>query len=401
MLYCIASPISDRLCEYTIDVFLEEPMKPTGKLSAKTAAMAIAATASLCLSAQSPAIIEGKDSTLKIGFFAQPTFEAIGGSPLEGTSQNLFFRRMRFMFSGNLGTNFEYFIATDNVNLGKDLGNGNKNNEGFRIADMVLTYKIAEKIKLDAGMLIVPLSHVSTQAATNLQTWDFPSYAFVHGGPMGNGINRDGGVQLRGIVGKAQGNLEFRVGAYQGKRLPISPERVSSNNSLRLAGRAQWNFFDADGGVFLSGTTLGAKKLLSVGFGYDKQDNYSATAIDVFMDLPIGSNGVMGQWNHVEFDGGDWLPGLPKQTTDFAEFGYRFGQYKLSPMVRFESKKMDTPTEDKPDETRMGVGLGWWLKGHQNNLKLFYTRVSPKNVSGSTLHKAYDHIALQWQVLYW
>jgi hypothetical protein len=373
------------------------------KTSTKTVALAFLTTTSICLSAQTPAVIEGKDSTLRIGFLAQPSFESIGASPrLEGTSQNLFLRRLRLMMTGNLGTKFEYFIATDDPNLGKGQADGTKVNGGFVIADAVLTYKITEKIRLDSGLIIVPLSHISTQAAVNLQSWDFAANTFLQSGPLGSSTNRDGGVQVRGIVGKTQGNLEFRVGVFQGKRSgqinasDVANGKVSANNSLRFAGRAQWNFFDSEGGLFLGGTYLGAKKILSVGIGHDRQDDYSATAFDVFVDLPIGKNWVTGQFDHVEWDGKTWLPGLAKQTTDFAELGYRFAEYKLSPMVRYESKKMDNSALNQ-DETRYGAGLAWWFKGHQNNLKLFYTRVDPK----SDANKAYDQINLQWQILFW
>jgi hypothetical protein len=382
-------------------------MKISEKISAKTAALTFLAASSLCLSAQTPATIEGKDSTLKIGFMVQPSFEAVGSplSQMEGQSQNFFLRRMRLMLSGTLGADFEYSIFTDDATLGKGTSAGTKTNDGLIISDVVLTYKITEKIKVDAGFIIVPLSHISTQAATNLHSWDFGAYTFQESTQsplgMGSSTNRDGGVQVRGIVGKPQGNLEFRLGVFQGKKRSAGPDRVNSNNSFRLAGRAQWNFFDSEGGLFLGGTYLGAKKILSVGVGHDRQDDYSATAFDVIADLPIGKNGVMAQYDRVMWDGKTWLTGLPKQTTDFAELGYRIGAFKLSPMVRYESRKMDSPTTTNPDETRMGAGLAWWFKGHQNNLKVFYTKVDPKNVPGSNVYKAYDQINFQWQILFW
>ena len=239
------------------------------------------------------------------------------------------------------------------------------------------------------------------QSAMTLHSWDFGAYTFLQNAPLGTSTNRDGGMQVRAIVGKNHGNLEFRLGVFQGKRVQQTPDRVNGNNSFRLAGRAQWNFFDSDGGLFLGGSFFGSKKFLSIGVGHDRQDDYSATAFDVFVDMPIGKNGVMGQWDRVLWNGNSWLAGLPKQTTDFAELGYRIGAFKLSPMVRYESKKMDTPTKANPDETRMGAGLAWWFKGHQNNLKAFYTKVDPKNAPGSSTYKAYNQINFQWQILFW
>jgi hypothetical protein len=392
----------------------------------KKTALTLAAITSMGLSAQSPIQIKSEDSSMKLGFMTQMSYEAVGspGQVLEGevvkmdgTTQNIFLRRMRLMWSGSIGDKFEYFIETDNANLGKGDANGNKTNSGLVIQDAVLTYKFTNKIKLDAGLILVPLSHHSTQGATNLHSWDYSAYGFQQSSGMGSSVNRDTGVQLRGIVGPAKGNLEFRAGVWQGKRskaiapellpvpdyadapltvgAPARPGVVANNNSLRVAARAQWNFFDSEGGLFMGGTYLGAKKILSVGVGHDRQGDYSATAVDVFVDMPLGQDGVMGQLNHVTWDGGDWIP-LAKQTTDFAELGYRIGSLKLSPMVRYESRKMDTPTVAMPDETRMGVGLAWWFKGHQSNLKAFYTQVKPKDFGDS-----YSQINVQWQLLFW
>lgn len=370
-----------------------------------TLALALVATSGLM--AQSPVQLTAKDATMKIGFLAKPAFEAIGSSTREGTTQNLFVRQMRLMVGGTLGTDFEYFFETDSPDLGKANADGTKKNAGLVVQDAVFTYKLTKDIKIDAGLILVPLSHQSTQGATNLASWDYHSYAFLQSVPMGSSTGRDGGVQLRGVLGGKEGNLEFRLGAWQGKRLSETPttatgptDRVGSRNSLRLAGRAQWNFFEAEGGLFLGGTYLGAKKILAIGIGHDRQNNYKATALDVFMDLPLGQDGIQGQWNHVTWNGNTWLA-IEKQTTDFAEFGYRFGAIQLAPMVRYESQKMDTPTIlSGPDETRYGVGLAWWFKGHQSNLKAFYTRVEPKAHGASTL-KAYDRVNLQWQWLVW
>jgi hypothetical protein len=367
----------------------------------------MSAITSFCLTAQAPLQLGTKDSNLRVGFLSQASYEAAGSSnsQLKGMSQNIFLRRMCLFVGGSLTDKVEFFFNADTVDLGKGNTDGEKSHTTDTVFnDAALTYKFTDKIKLDAGYLIVPLSHHSTQAGTNIHSWDLSAYAMQASAPMGSKKgNRDGGIQLRGIIGKPQGNLEFRVGAWQGKRAPEKAESPYANNSLRFAARAQWNFFDAEGGLLLGGSYLGAKKVMSVGAGYDRQDDYSATAFDVFVDLPIGENGIMGQFNHVMWDGKTWLPGLAKQTTDFAELGYRIGALKLSPMVRYEARKMDvpTPTAAGCDETRFGAGLAWWLKGHQNNLKAFYIRVDPKNVSGSTALKSYGQFNVQWQLLFW
>ncbi|MDR0499351.1 MAG: OprO/OprP family phosphate-selective porin, partial [Holophagales bacterium] len=182
----------------------------------KKTLLTLSVTASISLSAQSPILIEGNDSSLKVGFLSQVGFEAIGSDRLEGTSQNLFFRRLRLIFAGNFGSNLEYYITTDNPNLGKgSLPDGSRNNSGLLIQDAILIYKFTNKINLDVGFMPVPLSHIGTQGATTLHTWDYPSNALAQNGPIGGSSGRDAGAMVRGVVGKKHGNLEFRVGVFQ------------------------------------------------------------------------------------------------------------------------------------------------------------------------------------------
>jgi hypothetical protein len=365
-------------------------------------ALIIAATglSTVPCGAQAPLKIESSDASMKFGILAQPMYEAVGSSSREDTSHNVFVRRFRLMLGGTVGENFEYFFETDNPNLGKADTTGAKTTGGLILQDAVITWKAIPGLKLDAGLLLVPGSHHGNQGATTLLTTDYSPYAFLQSSLLGNSNGRDGGVQVRGQFG----GLEFRTGVFQGKRLPQTdatpgnPGRVAARNMPRLAGRAQWNFFDAEGGAFLGGTYLGAKRILSVGLAHDRQDDYRSTAADLFIDWPLGKDGVTFQVNHVRWDGGTWIA-LPKQNTTFAEGAYRFGGVKLAPLVRFDQRRPSQATLALPNETRLGAGLAWWIKGHTTNLKAFYSRVK-QDAPGVTTLKDFDQINVQWQVYF-
>jgi hypothetical protein len=47
--------------------------------------------------------LKASDATLKFGFLFQPQYEAAGNPTLDGTSQNLFMRRMRLYMVGSYG----------------------------------------------------------------------------------------------------------------------------------------------------------------------------------------------------------------------------------------------------------------------------------------------------------
>src|SRR5205814_5387031 len=133
-----------------------------------------------------------------------------------------------------------------------------------------------------------------------------------------NGQNpqgRDLGVQARGLV--AGGHIEYRLGLFQGFRIsevPGPPATVGGLNFFRFATRVQVNILDAEPGFFKAGTYLGAKKILSFGGFFDIQKSYKYFGGDFLLDLPVGPGIVTAQADVVHWDGGDFIPSLPKHT---------------------------------------------------------------------------------------
>ncbi len=358
--------------------------------------------------AQGTTQIKTDNSSIKFGFLFQPQYEAIGAPVKDGTIQNLFLRRARFLVGGTLGSDFEYFFETDTANLGKTNTAGTNatgNTSTMVVQDAVITWKARDEFKIDAGLILIPFAHNSNQSAASLLSWDYFSYSFSQNAAFGTNVGRDTGVQFRGLIAK---KFEYRLGAFQGKRIAESAATTAdpngltqSRNAMRIAGRLQYNFFDAETGMFYAGSYAGAKKILSIGLGYDKQDEYTGSAYDIFFDWPLANKDVLTfQLNQVNYDGKTWLTSLTKQSGLSAEAGYRFSALKFSPILRYEKKTFDVHTATNLDETRIGGGLAFWLKGNNANVKIFYNNIKPENVVvGTALTKqhSYDQINVQFQ----
>lgn len=364
----------------------------------------------LPLMAQGSTAIKTDNSSIKFGLLLQPQFETLGSPTLDGDSKNFFLRRTRFLVGGTIGTDWEYFFETDSANLGKAGADGTKNGSAaptMIVQDAVITYKAADEFKLDIGLILIPFAHNSLQSAASLLSWDYYSYSFLQNGGMTTDVGRDLGVQARGMIAK---HLEYRLGMFQGKRsgqiasTATTTGLVNSRNSMRIAGRLQYNVLDTEPGMFYAGTYGGARKILSFGVGYDAQDDYKATAFDVFVDMPLGNKDVVTfQANQVQFDGGSKNPqwiALAKTSGTSVEAGYRFTKLKFSPILRFEKRTFDVNTATNLNETRTGAGVAFWLKGHNTNIKVFYMQIKPENVvvSGAlTKQHSYNSMNVQLQ----
>jgi hypothetical protein len=341
----------------------------------------------------SPLKIETPTSNIKFGFLLQPQFESLGSPTLDGMQNNLFIRRTRILIGGTLFGDLDFFFDTDYPNLFKQAGEaGLKNTPGLNIQDAFFTYKfIGDALKIDVGYMLTPMSHNAVQGATTLYGWDYFANSFRHSNAFGTSsdpIGRDLGFELRGLV--VDGLLEYRVGMFQGLREPATMTDVGAQNMFRVGGRLQLNLFDPETGFFYSGTYFGAKKILSFGASFDIQDDYKYFDIDGFLDMPLGPGVITAQAAFNQWDGGDFILALPKQSAIIGEVGYTFTGVKLSPIVRFESRSSDAVGLD---ETRFALGLAYWAHAHNFNLKAFFSRIEPEDPG-----EGYNAFNLQAQV---
>ena len=152
-----------------------------------------------------------------------------------------------------------------------------------------------------------------------------------------------------------------------------------------------YSFFTPQVGLFYRGTSLGKTRTLSFGAGFDKQEDYEQVAADFFFDMPFGGgSGFVIQGDLAEIDGGSFVAALPKQTTLLLEGGIFFSRLKLQPYVQYAAQDFDA--RSRIDEERATVGLGYYVSGHNNNLKFSYTRIKPD------IGDDRDQINLQWQI---
>jgi hypothetical protein len=280
-----------------------------------------------------------------------------------GTSKDLYLRRFRILLGGNIMEKLSFFAETDNPGLGKFAkqsdGTEAKGTSDVYLQDAFLTYNQSNEFKIDAGMMLLPLSHNAGQSAASLLGIDYGPYSFLWSAPTASRVGRDYGAQARGYLGN--NHFEYRAGVFQGVR------GENSTNPFRVMARAVYYPFQNEPGFFYAGSYLGDKKVLGIGMSMDHQDDYNAYGADIFLDYPLANKDVItAQLDYTHYDGGDFIKDIKKQNVIFAEAGYYFQALKIAPFVQLN---YDDKAED-PDKKFMQVGLAYYIKGQNLNVKL-------------------------------
>jgi len=325
------------------------------------------------------------DVHFKFGILGQFQGDTITDRPTDASTDNLFVRRARLMFGGQVAKNVTFFVETDTPNLGRTVPPSAKNIQpGTIVQDAYGEFKASQAFAIDAGLMFVPFSYNSLQSAASLLPIDYGPYTFSQSAATQSSTGRDAGFQARGYL--LADHLEYRVGAFQGAR------DARSHNSFRYVGRIQYNVFDTDTGFFYSGTSVGKKKFLAIGGAIDAQKHYRGYDADVFVDAPAGPGAFTGQFDYNRFDGDVTFASLPNQNDYLLEVGYLISAVKLTPVLQFSNRSVVDAT--KGDENHWSIGLNYWWAGHNANIKGAYSRIGP---TGSA---SQNEVTIQLQLFY-
>jgi len=304
----------------------------------------------------------------------------------DDTQQNLFIRRIRLMFGGQVAKNVTFFIETDAANLGKTTGGGKNITPQVIVQDAYGEVKFHDALFVDFGLMFVPFSRNSVQSAGTLLALDYGAYTFTTSSATQSTVGRDTGVQAKGYA--LADRLEYRVGAFQGAR------DAQSHRAFRYTGRVQVQLLDPEPrGFFYTGTYLGARRVAAIGAAFDRQNDYAAYDADAFVDYPLGPGAVTAQAAYQRIDGDTTFTTLPKQDVVLFEVGYLLRALRLTPVYQFTKRGIVDTTQG--DETRWSIGLNYWWAGHNANVKAAYGRIEPRGL------KEQNQFTVQLQFFYY
>jgi polyhydroxyalkanoate synthesis regulator phasin len=343
--------------------------------------------------------------SIKTGFLAQVQAQAIQEqtTAVQDADPNysahwqrqLFIRRLRIILGGDIAKNTTFFFESDAPNIGKLTSNGVKDTKfNMYVQDAYIQHTFIPELSVLAGLQLVGISRNSLQSAASLMGLDFGAYQFTTSVPLDNSAGRDFGINLRGFLFDER--LEYRTGMFSGKSTNLySP--------FRFASRLNYSFKDKEKGIFYPGTTLGKGEILSVGAGIDIQKSYLGFAFDAMSDFSTGKLGSLTASASLSFlDGGGsvndstvFTGSIPKQSILFTELGYFFKDVNLQPYLKYEFQNVNATVPQQVGATestldmknklkssqRFGLGVNYFIIGHNANIKLLYEVVFRNRVS--------------------
>jgi hypothetical protein len=353
---------------------------------------------------------EEKGVAVNVGVLLQPQFQltapagegkgstGIGAPDGKSPSFDFFLRRARILVYGNVTKDLAYFIETDQPNFGK----GGDFTTSMFVQDAFFSYTVVPELKIDFGMMLVPLSHHTLEGATGLNALDYHSDTIRF--PAGK-IFRDTGVQFRGLA--AGNHLHYRLGIFEGVRNSAVPKDapvamgampppafapLNKNGLPRLTAQVRANILGEEADFFLKGIYFSPKPIISVGVGADIQPNgvrkadgnptlYRAISVDAFVEYPFTADDeLIFKGNFFNYGEGtpvnpnapataNTLPGSTALATGgnafYAEVGFRHAWIEPLIFLDYLKASKDALTIMSPH-----VGANFWINKHAFNFKV-------------------------------
>jgi hypothetical protein len=378
-----------------------------------------------------------QDSNLELGFRLQTQFLTSTNSQADAESEHeekFLLRRARIRLGGSVTKWVKFFIQ-----VGSDSEEDGSVGDA-KVIDGFINLHLFEQAQVIMGEHMAPAGrqHLTSSAAMmaidrpgitdyNL-TWGlnggavFNTAIFEDGNLdlSGDGnVNRDIGVTLFGSTSFTETfHAKYYVGGYTGIQFMNNAE-----DKERVTGRVQLNFFEPEPGYYNLSTYLGAKKTVAIGASIDHQQriardtitddnvNYIWYSFDAFADIPVGPGSTTFEAGYSNLDLEDSTSlrdsasGPPKNAKEtegkgfYVQSGYYLENLNLQPWALYERWYSDA-SDDAGSWSAWRVGVSYFIKGHNANIKVGLERFSAAEKIGGSADKNIDTFLIGFYISY-
>jgi len=379
-----------------------------------------------------------QDSNLELGFRLQTQFLSSTNSQADANQdheEKFDLRRARLWLEGNVTKWFKFFIQ-----MGNNIGPGTDNEtEDVLLIDGFINLHLHDFAQIIMGEHMAPAGreHLTTSAAMmaidrpgitgyNL-TWGLNGGAVFNTAAFEDGnLDLEGDANIRDIGATLFGSTslnefvhaKYYIGAYNGIQF-----RNNDEDKERVTARVQLNLFDPEPGYYNLSTYLGKKKTIAIGASIDHQQriardtatndniNYIWYSIDAFADIPVGPGSTTFEAGYSNLDLEDSTSlrdsasGPPKNAKEtegkgfYVQSGYYLENLNIQPWALFERWYSDA-SDDVGSWSAWRVGLSYFFKGHNANIKVGFEQFRADEKIGGTDDKDFETFLIGFYVSY-
>lgn len=298
---------------------------------------------------------------------------------------DIYIRRIRLEFGGNLIQNLKYSLIFEADKNGKFASSGFPANE-VKIQYANIDYKFDDLFNLRFGKAKLPYSRVSltssskqliverptsTEAAKKLFDDYYRSHLVLHGkaseGVFAYNLAIGDGWEPNSTVSS---NTVHKSGPLYIARVEISPPGWIEKSQ--------------------SDANLGNGKHLTIGANYAAQQGIEYKGNDYEEDRTLTGFDISGHWNAItgQFEYNTWKEAYTEAKSDkeptgwYVQAGYFVQGPNIEPVVRYEIYDQDSNSDDKQEKTTT-LGVNWYGKGHSFKVGMNWAHTEyDKNASG-------------------
>ncbi len=378
-----------------------------------------------------------QDSNLELGFRLQTQFLSSTNSQADAESEHeekFLLRRARIRLGGNVTKWVNFFMQ-----IGSDSGEDGSVGDA-KVIDGFINLHLLEQAQVILGEHMAPAGRQQLTSSAAMLAIDRPGITDynltwgLNGGAVFNtaifddgnldlsgdgNVNRDIGVTLFGSTSFTETfHAKYYVGGYTGIQFMNNAE-----DKERVTGRVQLNFFEPEPGYYNLSTYLGRKKTVAIGASIDHQQriardtitddnvNYIWYSFDAFADIPVGPGNTTLEAGYSNLDLEDSTSlrdsasGPPKNAKEtegkgfYVQSGYYLENLNLQPWALYESWYSDA-SDDAGSWSAWRVGLSYFIKGHNANIKVGLERFSAAEKIGGSADKNIDTFLIGFYVSY-
>ena len=371
-----------------------------------------------------PTLTFGPDDEGLIKFEYKGQFSLTGrdtgsGADRDDNTYTFNFRRQRFAIMGAYGENFSLYVNTDysedNDMTAFTVTDGG--DDSFRVIDAVFRYKLNDQFNAWAGKFKYSLTRENLEACEKPLTLD--RSVLIHGPWDQFNISRDEGVAVWGNL--FDNKFQYKLNVMEGR----SDAGKSPESTFRNGARFHVTLLDPEKSHGYRGTYLGKKKILTIGAGYQFENDvafedtvsktgsidFSAWSVDLFFEYPLEDIGMFTfSTAFVDYDLDDAITksanpdpqtGGPYGQKDgyYTKVGYMLPTIPLQFFARYENWSLaEYAGVLDQDIDWIGAGLHYYFRGQNLKISLEYNSTGFDKESPNA--EDYDTVTAQLQVIF-